>query len=110
MSTKTDLNIVPPVIKPRKLRRLLGVAVLLLIILAGGLGVYLNSDSFRESVRLRVIAELRQMTGGKVELGSFAWKLSSLEFEARNVTIHGREDAGDVQYAHADRIVVDVKI
>ena len=50
------------------------------------------------------------MTGGNVELQSFTWNLSRLEFEARNVTIHGREAAGEAPYAHADRIVVDVKI
>jgi translocation and assembly module TamB len=111
MSTKAEINISPPpATRPRRLRRVLAAAALLSIILAVGLGIYLNSDSFRESVRQRVIAELRQMTGGKVELESFAWKLSSLEFEARNVTIHGREAAGEVSYAHADRIVVDVKI
>ena len=50
------------------------------------------------------------MTGGKVEVESFTWNLSTLHFEARNVTIHGREAAGEVPYAHADRIGVDVKI
>ena len=75
-----------------------------------GLGLYLNSDSFRETVRQRVIAELRQMTGGRVEVGSFTWKLSTLHFEVRNVTIHGREAAGEVPYAHADRIAVDAKV
>ena len=71
---------------------------------------YLNSSSFRETVRQRVITELRQMTGGKVEVESFTWNLSTLHFEARNVTIHGREAAAEVPYAHADRIGVDVKI
>ena len=75
-----------------------------------GVLIYLNSGSFRETVRQRVIAELRQMTGGKVEVESFTWNLSTLHFEARNVTIHGREAAGEVPYAHADRIGVDVKI
>jgi translocation and assembly module TamB len=110
MSTKAEINITPPATKPRKLRRVLTILVLLCIVLLVGLGIYLNSDSFRETVRLRVLAELRQMTGGQVELQSFTWKLSSLEFEARNVTIHGREAAGEVPYAHADRIVVDVKV
>jgi translocation and assembly module TamB len=110
MSTKAEINIAPPATKPRKLRRVLAILVLVFVVLLVGLGIYLNSDSFRETVRLRVLAELRQMTGGKVELQSFTWKLSSLEFEARNVTIHGREAAGEVPYAHADRIVVDVKV
>jgi translocation and assembly module TamB len=112
MSSKTDVNVAPhpTPTKKHKLRRLLILAGLALALLLLGLLFYLNSGSFRETVRQRVISELRQMTGGKVEVESFAWNLSTLHFEARNVTIHGREAAGEVPYAHADRIGVDVKI
>lgn len=112
MSTSTDLNVATPA-KPsrkRKLRRLLIISGLgLIVVLVAGF-FYLKSDAFRETVRQRVILELRQMTGGKVEVESFTWNLSTLHFEARNVTIHGREAAGEVPYAHADRIGVDVKV
>jgi len=112
MSSKTDANIATPPTptKKRNLRRLFILAGLAIGLLLVGLLFYLNSGSFRETVRQRVIAELRQMTGGKVEVESFTWNLSTLHFEARNVTIHGREAAGEVPYAHADRIGVDVKI
>ncbi|MGB8129720.1 MAG: translocation/assembly module TamB domain-containing protein [Candidatus Angelobacter sp.] len=112
MSSKTDVNIAPPATpaKKRKLTRFVILAGLALAIVTIGILIYLNSGSFRETVRRRVIAELRQMTGGKVEVESFSWNLSKLHFEARNVTIHGRETAGEVPYAHADRIGVDVKI
>src|SRR6185503_8331121 len=108
MSSKTDVNIAPPATpaKKRKLRRVIILTALALAVIVIGALIYLNSGSFRETVRQRVIAELRQMTGGRVELESFAWNLSTLHFEARNVTIHGREGAGDVPYAHADRIGV----
>jgi len=112
MSSKTDVNIATPPTptKKRNLRRLFILAGLAIGLLLVGLLFYLNSGSFRETVRQRVISELRQMTGGKVEVESFTWNLSTLHFEARNVTIHGREAAGEVPYAHADRIGVDVKI
>ena len=112
MSSQTDVNIAPPVTptKKRKLRQLLIITGLVLVLLLAGLGFYLNSGSFRETVRQRVIAELRHMTGGRVEVQSFTWDLSTLHFEARNVTIHGREAAGEAPYAHADRIGVDVKV
>ena len=45
-----------------------------------------------------------------MEVGSFTWKLSTLHFEVRNVTIHGREAASEAPYAHADSIAVDAKI
>jgi translocation and assembly module TamB len=112
MSSKTDINIASAATptKKRRFRRLLIITGLALALLFVGLVFYLNSGSFRETIRRRVIAELRQMTGGKVEVESFTWNLSALHFEAFNVTIHGREMAGEVPYAHADRIGVDVKV
>ena len=112
MSSKTDVDIAPSATpaKRRKLRRFVISSCLALVVLVVGLLIYLNSSSFRETVLQRVITELRQMTGGKVEVESFTWNLSTLHFEARNVTIHGREAAGEVPYTHADRIGVDVKI
>ena len=112
MSSKTDANIATPPTptKKRNLRRLFILAGLAIGLLLVGLLFYLNSGSFRETVRQRVISELRQMTGGKVEVESFTWNLSTLHFEALNVTIHGREAVGEVPYAHADRIGVNVKI
>src|SRR5262249_24511307 len=105
-------TVTAPVSAPRKrkFRRILLIAALLLGVLLTGLALYLNSDSFRETMRRRVVAELTQMTGGKVEVGSFTWTLSSVHFEARDVTIHGREAAAEIPYAHADRISVGVKI
>ena len=100
MSTSTDLNVATPAKsgRKRKLRRLVIISGLgLIVVLVAGF-FYLNSDSFRETVRQRMILELRQMTGGKVEVESFTWNLSTLHFEARNVTIHGREGAGEVPY------------
>ena len=66
MSTKADVNVRPPRSRPGK-RKLLRVAVISglgLVAVLIGLGLYLNSGSFRETVRQRVIGELHQMTGG----------------------------------------------
>ena len=89
MSSKTDVDIAPPPTpaKKRKLRRFILFTCVALAVTVAGLLIYLNSGSFRETVRQRVITELRQMTGGTVEVESFTWNLSTLHFEARNVTI-----------------------
>jgi translocation and assembly module TamB len=110
-NTQTVLA-VPPASKEKKrrFRRMFAVTVLVLLAFLGGPAIYFNSDSFRETVRTRVVAELQHATGGKVEIESFTWKLSTLHFEIRNLTIHGREAANEVPYAHADRISVGVKI
>jgi translocation and assembly module TamB len=75
-----------------------------------GLAVYLDSDSFREKVRIRVAAELERMTGGRVEIASFAWNLSRLHFEAKGLTIHGLESRGEEPYVQAGRVSVRLKI
>jgi translocation and assembly module TamB len=71
---------------------------------------YASTPQFENRVRQRVIAILEGATGGRVELGAFRWRLLRLEFEADNLTIHGLEPAGQVPYAHIDRLFVRVKI
>ena len=99
----------PPGKKRRLGRRLIITGSVLLALLAALL-LYLNSDSFRQTVRAKVITELERMTGGRVELQSLDWKLSSMSVEARGLTIHGLENASDAPYAHADQVNVGVKI
>jgi translocation and assembly module TamB len=78
--------------------------------LAVGLGAWLNSDSFRERVRVRVMSELETITGGRVELESLTWNLSQLRVEAHGLTIHGLEPPAEAPYVHADRVVLRLKI
>jgi translocation and assembly module TamB len=80
----------------------LAILGILIIGAIAGLLVYLNSDSFRASLRQKIVAELQRATGGKVEIDSLSWELSSLKFQARGITVHGREAAGEAPYVHAD--------
>ncbi len=96
--------------KKKRLRKWTLIAAGVLLLVFAGVLIYMSSDGFRESVRHRLIVELERATGGKVELQSFTWKLSGLEFEVRGLTVHGLEGPGQAPYAHADRIVVNVKI
>ena len=82
----------------------------LLLVSVVWLGLYLKSDAFRDLVRRKVIAQLELVTGGKVEIQSFSWKLSGLQFEARGVTIHGMEASDQAPLIHADRIAGQAKI
>ncbi len=88
---------------------------LLLLVLAGGvalagIGWYSTTDSFRTLVRQRLIATLERMTGGRVELGSIHVVPFHFQLEVRNLTIHGREQAGEVPYAHVDSLMAQIKI
>jgi translocation and assembly module TamB len=101
----------PAKAKPkRKFKWKLSLLSLLLLSGVAGLVGWLNSDNFREMVRARVVAELEHMTGGRVELDSFSWKLRQLRFEARGLAIHGLEPPGEEPYIRADRISLNLKI
>src|SRR5437764_10431525 len=89
--------------KKRKFKWLQLVIAVLLLVLFASVGIYLTSDSFRELVRRKVVAELERTTGGKVELQSFTWKLSGLQVEAKGLTIHGLEGRDQAPYLYADR-------
>ena len=71
---------------------------------------FLTSATFHEWMRLRLVRQLENITGGRVELGRFDWNLSRLEFDVRDLTIHGTEAQDQVPYAHADRLLIHARI
>jgi translocation and assembly module TamB len=75
-----------------------------------GIGWYTTTESFRNLVRERLIATLERMTGGRVELGSIHVVPFHFQIEVRNLTIHGREQRGEVPYAHVDSLTAQIKI
>jgi translocation and assembly module TamB len=87
----------------------LGIGVVLLAIVAG-LVWYLRSPAFEDFVRRKVVAALEDASGGRVELQAFHWSLGKLQFEADNLTVHGREGPDQLPYAHADRVLIRLRI
>ena len=75
-----------------------------------GLAWYLRSPSFEDLVRRRLITNLHEVSGGRVEMASFHWNLSRLAFEANDLTIHGLEPAGELPLAHVDHALVRLHI
>ncbi len=84
------------------------VAAIFLAVL--GLFIYVNTDSFQALVRRRLVAEVERITGGRAEIASIHTIPFRLQVEVRDITVHGRESAGDVPLAHADGIVARLKI
>src|SRR5258708_22119329 len=84
--------------------------VLLLLTGVIGLALYLNSGAFRNRVRQALVFQLERITGGRVELKSFTWRLSNLVFDIEGLTIHGLEKAGDIPYAHVEHAHVRLKV
>jgi len=90
-------------------KRLL-IATLVVLSVVGGLAWYVTTDSFQAVVRRRLVAELERITGGRVELGSIHTIPFRLVVDVRDLTIHGREAAGEVPYVHIDRLLTRIKL
>ncbi|HYG99413.1 MAG TPA: translocation/assembly module TamB domain-containing protein [Terriglobales bacterium] len=73
-------------------------------------GWYFTSPQFNRWVRNKVIADVERATGGRVDIGQLRWTLWKLEFEARDVTVHGLEPPGEIPYLHVDRINLRAKV
>ena len=99
-----------PPARKRRLRWPLAITGVLILAAIAGLLLYLNSESFRAMLRQKIVAELQRATGGKVEIDSLTWELSSLRFQAHGITIHGREAAGEASYLHANDAKVQAGI
>lgn len=80
-----------------------GVAVALAAIVAV-LVLWSNSAQIQNMVRERLAEQVQNVTGGRVEIGSFHWRLLRLEADAENVVIHGDEPAGEAPYASIARL------
>jgi len=87
-----------------------GIMVLIVIGLVIGLYYWASSAAFEDSVRRRVIAQLQDATGGRIEIGRFHWDLLHLRVEADGITIHGLEGANEAPYAHVDRLRFQVAV
>ena len=104
--------------RPRRLRRFflrhlplsVAAALALLAITAVGLYFWASSASFENMVRRRLVSSIEAVTGGRVEIASFHWRLPNLEAEAGGLVIHGLEAPGEAPYAQAERVRVEVNI
>ncbi len=85
----------------------IGVCLLALVL---GLVWYVRSPRFADLVHRKVVQTLEEATGGRVEMASFRWNLSRMEFEAGGLTIHGLETQDQLPYAHVDRVRIKLHI
>jgi len=105
----------PPVhaAPPRRRKHFLwnGAGLLVAVIaIVAALCLWFNSTDFKNVVHRRVIVQLEKVTGGRVEIRSFEWRLKNLEAEADGLVIHGLEDPGDAPYAQVERIRLRISI
>src|SRR5947209_13222203 len=69
-----------------------------------------QTNWFREFVRNKIIASTEDATGGKVEVGSFAFDVHHLRAVVNNFVIHGKEPAGAAPFVKASRVELDIRL
>ncbi len=87
-------------------------------LILGGAGIvallaglwYINTDSFQQYVRQRMVVELERMTGGRAEIGSFHIVPFHMQVEVRNITVHGTEPPTAPPLFHADHLLAHLKV
>ena len=97
---------------PRKSRirwNLAGLIVSVLAIVAV-LALWTTTRQFADMVRSRLAARIQAATGGRVEIGSFAWRPLHLEAQAGHVVIHGDELPSEAPYAQIESLRVQISI
>ena len=93
-----------------KICKTLLMCVLLLTLGFSVLLWYLTTDSFQQMARHRVVAALERATGGKVDLGAFHAVPLRREVEVRDLTIHGKESAGEQPFVHVDSLIAVINL
>src|ERR1019366_9795363 len=83
-------------------------AFVVLVLLAGILTV--RTEWFRNYVREKIITATADGTGGRVEIGSFAFDWTRLSAVVTNFVIHGNEPAGASPYLSASRVEVHARL
>jgi len=88
----------------------IGGVLVLVIVTTVGAFFYLSSAHFENLMRGRMVRNLEKLTGGRVEIESFHWKLLDLQADIGGLVIHGLEAPGEAPYARVDHLHVAISI
>ena len=81
-----------------------------LVAVAIGAVLILQSSWFYNKVRERIIAEAQKATGGRVELESFRFDWHRLRAEVQGFTLHGKEPGDRPPLLRASQVAVGLKL
>ena len=92
------------------LRRALLGLVLLTAIVAAGSATLIWSGLAEKWMRAAIVQQIEQVTGARVELGTFRLHWTNLRAEIGQLTVHGTEPEGTPPLFQVERLVVDLRI
>lgn len=72
--------------------------------------VVVQTDWFRNFVRQKIITATEEGTGGRVEIGSFAFSPRKLEAVISDFVIHGKEPAGADPFVRVARVQLNLRL
>jgi translocation and assembly module TamB len=87
-----------------------GIILSLLVIVAVAGYFVLRSEGFHRYVLAKIVREGNEATGGKVEVGNFDFRLSTLTADLYDLTIRGTEPADQKPLLRVDKLTVGLKI
>ena len=90
--------------------RTLAAGVALLCVLAVVMIGVLQSAWFRDQVRRRIVAQVEEATGGKVEIAAFDYDWRKLTADIHGFVLHGTEPPGAAALLNVESAQVTVRI
>jgi len=105
------MNEKPQIPAPRRKRKTWQ-AMMGLFLLAGAIWAawFFTSSGFRNFVRGRIESKIFDATGGRAEIRDLQWNLSKMEFDLRDVTLHGLEAPSEKPFVHVDRVFARIEV
>src|ERR1700690_4192080 len=86
-----------------------GLAATAVVLVVAAL-IVVKSAWFHEKVRQRMVREIEDATGGRVELGSFDFDWRNMTVTVRNLVIHGTEGPQGAPFARVDLVRLELKV
>lgn len=71
---------------------------------------YMSSAKFENIVRRRLVTEIERLTGGRVEIAQFHWRLLHLEADIDGLVIHGLEAPSENPYASVAHLRIAISV
>ncbi|HXJ41676.1 MAG TPA: hypothetical protein VNH18_20540, partial [Bryobacteraceae bacterium] len=79
-------------------------------VLAVAVVITVQTDWFRNYVRSAIVSTVEEGTGGRAEIGSFAFDVKSLHATVQNFVVHGNEPAGAKPFVSIARVELYLRL